>query len=88
MTFVSAWQHPILLIIRFLLFSLSGFFFLSGCASLPPNTGQVTTALQDVDDTRLARAMRVHEERHPGQSGFLLLNNGLDALVARGRRGY
>ena len=57
----------------------------SGCAVLPENTDRaVTTALEDVDDTHLARIYRKAAAGHgPDESAFYLLNNGLDAFVAR-----
>jgi putative cardiolipin synthase len=71
---ISAWLMGLLLVGA-----------LSGCASLPDNISrQASTALTDVQDTRLARK---HTERGagraPDESEFLLLNDGLDAFVAR-----
>ena len=56
----------------------------SGCATLPKDFEHpVSYAFTDTGNTRLGKA-RLHEkEAHPGQSGFLLLANGLDAFVAR-----
>jgi putative cardiolipin synthase len=56
----------------------------SGCATLPKDFERpVSYAFTDTGDNRLGKA-RLHEkEAHPGQSGFLLLANGLDAFVAR-----
>ncbi|MBW1802393.1 MAG: phospholipase D family protein [Deltaproteobacteria bacterium] len=56
----------------------------SGCATLPKDFERpVSYAFTDTGDTRLGKS-RLHEkEAHPGQSGFLLLANGLDAFVAR-----
>jgi len=59
---------------------------LMGCASLPDNVERpLSNAYTDTDDTRLARASRVHENERElaGESGFLLLGNGLDAFTAR-----
>lgn len=54
------------------------------CASLPENFEQpVSYVLTDTDDTRLGEASREKREGHPGQSGFHLLSDGLDAFVAR-----
>jgi putative cardiolipin synthase len=57
---------------------------LSACASLPPQTGRTTThALTDTDSTRLATAFIPQERKHPDNSAFHLLANGVDALLAR-----
>jgi putative cardiolipin synthase len=40
-------------------------------------------ALKDTEDTRFGKAHRDEMQTHAGQSGFLLLGNGLDAFVAR-----
>ena len=56
----------------------------AGCASLPENVERRTShAYTDTDDTPLGQARRDEIRRHPGESGFLLLGNGLDAFVAR-----
>jgi len=58
---------------------------LGGCAALPDNT-QRTEPLHytDTDDTRLGQVL---DKRAPanaeGQSGYIVLGNGLDAFVAR-----
>ncbi len=58
--------------------------FVGGCTSLPENSGRTSSlALEDVNNTRLGAAVEEKSRIHPGQSGFLLLGNGLDALVAR-----
>ncbi|MBT8438567.1 MAG: phospholipase D family protein [Gammaproteobacteria bacterium] len=67
-----------LLVVSFLLLA-------SGCASLPENTNrQASYALTDTDDTSFGRksAARI-EIQGNGQDGFLLLESGLDAFVAR-----
>ena len=57
---------------------------LSGCASLPENVNRsVSLALQDTDDTAIAHYLAAELASHPGQSGFHLLDDGLDAFVAR-----
>ncbi|MFM0224373.1 phospholipase D family protein [Paraburkholderia dipogonis] len=57
---------------------------LSACASLPPQTGRTTThALTDTDTTRLGTAFIPQERKHPDNSAFHLLPNGVDALLAR-----
>jgi putative cardiolipin synthase len=59
----------------------------AGCASLPDNSGRpVSHAYTDTQDTRLGKGIQAAMARHPeksGQSGFILLGNGLDAFVAR-----
>ena len=58
---------------------------LTGCASVDfdrPKT--VTTAFHDTEDTYLGRGLEGEAEAHPaGYSGFLPLNDGIDALSAR-----
>jgi putative cardiolipin synthase len=55
-----------------------------GCATLPKDFEKPESyAYTDTDDTRLGRARRAEMNAHPGQSGFLLLGNGLDAFLAR-----
>jgi len=59
-------------------------FLVSGCATLPKDFERpVSHAYTDTDDTRLGLVRRDEMMAHPGQSGFLLLGNGLDAFVAR-----
>ena len=55
-----------------------------GCATLPENFEKPESyAYTDTDDTPIGRARRDEINAHPGQSGFLLLGNGLDAYLAR-----
>jgi len=55
-----------------------------GCATLPEGFEKPESyAYTDTDDTRLGQARRDEINAHPGQSGFLLLGNGLDAFLAR-----
>jgi putative cardiolipin synthase len=57
---------------------------LHGCATLPKNFERpVSHAVTDSDDTLIGILHRDEKAAHPGQSGFLLLGNGLDAFVAR-----
>jgi putative cardiolipin synthase len=57
---------------------------ISGCASLPKNIDQHESfALRDTDTTRLGQDLREGISAHPGQSGFHLLPNGLDAFTTR-----
>src|SRR5512139_776315 len=57
----------------------------AACATLPENVGRKETfAYPDTGDTFLGRAISREEASHPpGESGFHLLGNGLDAFVAR-----
>ena len=55
-----------------------------GCATLPENFEKpVSQAYNDTDNTLLGQARRDEKQAHPGQSGFLMLGDGLDAFVAR-----
>lgn len=55
-----------------------------GCASIPENVGRTEShAYTDTHDTRLGKSLEDDLLAHPGQSGFHLLGNGLDAFVAR-----
>ncbi len=57
---------------------------LSACASLPENAGRsVTHAYDNTENTSLALSYVSMSQGHTGESGFFLLNNGLDAFVAR-----
>jgi putative cardiolipin synthase len=54
------------------------------CATLPADFERpVSHAYTDTGDTLLGQACRDEITAHPGQSGFLLLGNGLDAFLAR-----
>ena len=57
----------------------------AACATLPENVGRKETfAYSDTGDTRLGREISREGAAHPpGESGFHLLGNGLDAFVAR-----
>ena len=56
----------------------------TACATLPENVGRKETfAYTDTGDTFLGREISRGEAAHPGESGFHLLGNGLDAFVAR-----
>jgi putative cardiolipin synthase len=55
-----------------------------GCATLPKDFEKPEShAYTDTEDTSFGKARRDERAAHPGKSGFLLLNNGLDAFVAR-----
>jgi putative cardiolipin synthase len=57
----------------------------AACATLPENVGRKETfAYPDTGDTLLGREISREGAAHPpGESGFHLLGNGLDAFVAR-----
>ena len=56
----------------------------SGCATLPKGFERPESyAYTDTDDTAFGKSRRDEKLAHAGQSGFLLLANGLDAFVAR-----
>ena len=64
--------------------SLFMLMFISGCATLPKNSDRPPSyALTDTGDTAWGRIRSEEKDAHPGQSGFVLLENGLDAFVAR-----
>ncbi len=67
------------------IFLITALAVLSGCASVDfdsPKT--VSTAFHDTDDTYLGRGLEGEVEAHSaGQSGFLPLNDGIDALAIR-----
>jgi len=64
--------------------SLVSFLFLTGCATLPQNFERLEShALTDTSDTGWGKIRQEEKAAHPGQSGFILLENGLDAFVAR-----
>ena len=55
-----------------------------GCATLPKNfERQESYAFTDTQGTRFGKTYRKEMHTHAGQSGYLLLGNGLDAFVAR-----
>ncbi len=57
---------------------------LAGCATLPPPGEEArSTALDPSTMTRLSRTLAADLERHPGKSGMVLLDSGLDAFIAR-----
>ena len=56
----------------------------SGCATLHPTVSVPPTfAFAHPETTRLGRALAPAQQRHPGQSGFGILEYGLESLVAR-----
>jgi putative cardiolipin synthase len=57
---------------------------LLGCAALPTGFERpVSHALTGTETTTLGKYATLQQAVHPGQSGFRLLPNGLDAFVAR-----
>ena len=73
----SIWKARMFFLVLFLL-------SFAGCASLPENVHQVrSTVIKDGADTTLGREISEETAQHPGASGFILLDNGLNALVAR-----
>ncbi len=78
-------RHTMLVLYRYtitvtVLVSLLGY----GCATLPKDFERpVSHAYTDTDNTRLGHVGRAEKEANPGQAGYFLLGNGLDAFVAR-----
>ena len=69
---------------RCVLVAFASLLALTGCTSLPENVERPTSyAYTDTDSTRLGQSRREEIRHHAGDSGFLLLGNGLDAFVAR-----
>jgi putative cardiolipin synthase len=63
---------------------LGSIFWVGGCATLPQDFERpVSFAFSDTHNTQLGRRVEPMTAEHPGQSGFVLLRNGLDAFVAR-----
>lgn len=57
---------------------------LGGCARLPTDYPRTSSqALEDTDDTTLARMIAPTRDAHPEMAGFYLLSDGIDALAAR-----
>ncbi len=57
---------------------------LVGCATLPENVDRPPSkAFTDTGNTAIGSAIAKETSDHPDQSGFLLLENGVDAFVAR-----
>lgn len=57
---------------------------LGGCGGLPENTGRMAShSFEDTADTTLGRAASARFNASTGESGFLMLDQGLDAFVAR-----
>ena len=59
-------------------------FVLTACASLPPQSNQPQTfALPNTEPTRLSAIFAQGEQNHPDSSAFHLLQDPVDAIVAR-----
>jgi len=68
--------------LRFLV--LLVFIFVAGCATVDFDYPKTEThTVQNTDDTYLGRTLAPLTAAHPGQSGFHLLVDGIDALAAR-----
>ena len=58
--------------------------FLHVLTRLPDNNQrEVSSMISDGDKSSLAKGLKQQLEQHPGQSGVILLGNGLDAFVGR-----
>jgi len=69
-----------ILISAYLFFPL----LISGCATLPQNFDKpVSHAYTDTGQTGWGKILQEEKNAHPGESGFILLESGLDAFVAR-----
>lgn len=58
-------------------------FFITGCTSLPQNSGVKSTALPPAEKGPLALAVSSMMAKHPGLSGVKSLANGADAFATR-----
>jgi putative cardiolipin synthase len=66
------------------LFSILLLLFLGGCMKLPDNSErEASLVISDGENTSLGKEFKPQIEQHPGQSGVILLANGLDAFVGR-----
>ena len=70
--------------LRKLHWAVAGAILLGGCATLPENVNRPESfAYADTGDTFFGREFADEIAEHPGESGFHLLGDGLDAFVAR-----
>ncbi len=70
--------------LRKLHWAVAGAILLVGCATLPENVNRPESfAYDDTGDTFFGREFADEIAEHPGESGFHLLGDGLDAFVAR-----
>lgn len=53
------------------------------CSSLPQRPAYAVTEKPDVSTSAIHRSLVGELEKHPSQSGFMALNDGIDALAAR-----
>ncbi|MDL1976152.1 MAG: phospholipase D family protein [Deltaproteobacteria bacterium] len=59
-------------------------FVMGGCATLPTDFQRLEShAFSETGDTAIGKRLSARATAHPGESGFYLLANGLDAFVAR-----
>ena len=66
------------------LLAWSAVLLLSGCASVDFDYPKVeSTALQSTGETYFGRQLSARDDRHPDESGFYLLSDGIDALAVR-----
>lgn len=71
------------IVVSSLLYSLL-LLVLSGCTELPDNSQRYSSqVIEDGEATSLGKVFLPHIEAHPGESGILLLGDGLDAYVGR-----
>lgn len=70
---------------NFVLLLLFGLFlFSAGCSSLPENVQrQPSYALTNTHNTYMSSRIAPVIKKHPGESGFYILKDGIDAFVAR-----
>jgi cardiolipin synthase C len=65
-------------------FTIAALLLVGGCASIPENIERSEShALSGTETTRLGRIAQPLLKAHPGESGFLPLRSGVDALLAR-----
>jgi len=80
------WKKTVLLTPIILVVLLIGLWLLFGGTGLPKGVDRpVSHAISDGHDTALGRLCAEQLARHGNNSGVFLLNNGLDAFVARAR---
>ncbi len=74
---MNPWQTTITLLVIFLL-------SLGGCARLPENIDRSPSyAYTKQEETTIGKTVADELGAHPGESAYMLLENGLDAFVAR-----
>ena len=57
-----------------------------GCSTMPRGSASPKTpsfALERPEDTRLGRQFLAASERHQGESGYHIINSGIDGFVTR-----